>query len=154
MVRLSPTGEPVVLGRAGDVESVDVRPIRALQERGIVPVIGSVGVAADRRTYDINPALVAGELAAVLGAVLVVYLTDAAGILDRSGCRFRRLSRWTADSLVREGVIDARMLPKIEGAVRALKGGAEQAQIIDARIPHALALTLRAPHGIGTEIAL
>ena len=154
MVRLLPTGEAVDLGRAGDVVAIDTSPIRALQEHGIVPVIGSVGVAADRRTYNINAALVAGEVAAVLGAAIVIYLTDAAGILDRAGCRFRRLSRWAADSLVREGVIDDGMLPRIEGAVRALKGGAAQAQIIDGRVPHALALTLRLPHGIGTEIVL
>jgi acetylglutamate kinase len=84
----------------------------------------------------------------------VVYLTDVPGILDRSGCRFRRLSRWAADSLVRDGVIDGGMLPKIEGAVRALKGGAGQAQIIDGRIPHALRLALRTPHRVGTEIVL
>jgi acetylglutamate kinase len=153
MVYLSPTGESVDLGRVGDVVAVNTNPIRALQERGIVPVIGPVGVGADHRTYNINADLVAGEVAAVLGAALVIYLTDVPGILDRAaGCRFRRLSRWAADSLVREGVINDRMLPKVEGAVRALKGGAAQAQIIDGRVPHALALTLRAPHGIGTEI--
>jgi acetylglutamate kinase len=154
MVHLLPTGESVDLGRVGDVVAVNTNPIRALQEHGIVPVIGPVGVAADHRTYSINAALVAGEVAAVLGAALVIYLTDVAGILDHAGCRFRRLSRWAADSLVREGVINDGMLPKIEGAVRALKGGAAQAQIIDGRVPHALALTLRAPHGIGTEIVL
>jgi acetylglutamate kinase len=85
----------------------------------------------------------------------VIYLTDSVGILDRDGCRFRRLSRWAADSLVREGMIDERMLPKVEGAVRALKGGAAQARIIDGRVPHALALALRSPHGMmGTEIVL
>jgi len=41
---------------------------------------------------------------------------------------------------VRDGVIDGGMLPKIEGAVRALKGGTAQALIIDGRIPHALRL--------------
>jgi acetylglutamate kinase len=51
-------------------------------------------------------------------------------------------------------MIDGGMLPKIAGAVRALKGGAAQAQIIDGRVPHALALALRAPHGMGTEIVL
>jgi acetylglutamate kinase len=126
--------------------AVNTSPIRALQERGIIPVVGPVGVDTD---------LVAGEIAAALGAALVVYLTDAVGILDRDGCRFRRLSRWAADSLVREGMIDNGMLPKIEGAVRALKGGAAQARIIDGRVPHALALALRAPHGMmGTEIVL
>jgi acetylglutamate kinase len=35
-----------------------------------------------------------------------------------------------------------------------LKGGAAQALIVDGRIPHALRLTLRAPHHVGTEIVL
>ena len=137
--RLSPTSEPV------DHPAMNTSRLRALQARGVVPVVGPVGPAD----------LVAGEIAAALGAALLIYLTDAVGILDRDGRRFRRLSRWAADSLVRAGLIDDGLLPKIEGAVRALKGGAAQARIIDGRVPHALALALRAPHGImGTEIVL
>jgi len=151
---LLPAGESVDLGRVGDVAGVNARPIRALQERGIVPIIGPLGIGADGRTYNIDADLVAGEVAAVLGADLVIYLTDAPGILDRAGRRFRRLSRWAVDSLVREGLIDGRMLPKIEGCVRALKGGAAQAQLVDGRVPHAVPMTLRAPHGVGTEIVL
>lgn len=153
-VHLSPNGESVDLGRVGDVAAIDTSLIRAMQERGIVPVIGPVGLGADHRMYHIDADLVAGEVAGVLGAALVIYLTDAAGILNREGCRFRRLSRWTVDSLVRERVIDDGMVPTIEGAVRALKGGAAHAQIVDGRVPHALALALRAPHGMGTEIVL
>jgi acetylglutamate kinase len=151
---LLPAGESVDLGRVGDVAGVNARPIRALLERGIVPIIGPLGIGADGRTYNIDADLVAGEVAAVLGADLVIYLTDVPGILDRDGRRFRRLSRWAVDSLVREGLIDGRMLPKIEGCVRALKGGAAQAQLVDGRVPHAVPMTLRAPHGVGTEIVL
>jgi len=39
-------------------------------------------------------------------------------------------------------------------AVRALKGGAGQARIVDGRIPHALIRTLHTWHGLGTEIVL
>jgi acetylglutamate kinase len=154
VVHRLPTGESVDLGRVGDVAAVDTSLIRALQERGIIPVIGPIGLGTDHRTYHIDADLVAGEIAGVLGAALVIYLTDVAGILDGGACRFRRLSRWTADSLIRERVIDDAMRPTIEGAVRALKGGAAQAQIVDGRVPHALALALRAPHGMGTEIVL
>ncbi len=149
-----PAGGLVTLGRVGDVAGVNPRPIRALQERGIVPVIGPLGIGADGRTYNIDADLVAGEVAAVLGADLVIYLADVPGILDRAGRRFRRLSRWAVDSLVREGLIDGEMLPKIEGCVRALKGGAAQAQLIDGRVAHAVPMTLRAPHRVGTEIVL
>ena len=139
-----PTGEAVDLGRVGDVESVNPRPIRALQERAIVPVLAPLGIGVDALTYNINADLVAGEVAAVLGASHVIFLTDVPGILAPDGCRYRRLSRWGADSLVHEGEIDGGMLPKIEGAVRALKGGAGHAQIIDGRSPHAL-IRSRAP---------
>ena len=151
---LLPTGESVDLGRVGDVAGANTTPIRALLERGVVPVIGPMGVGADDRTYNINADLVAGEVAAVLGADLLIYLTDGPGILDRSGGRVRRLGRWDADCLVRDGVIDGVMLPKIEGAARALKGGAAQALIVDGRIPHPLRLAFRAPHHVGTEIVL
>jgi len=149
-----PARESIDRGRVGDVAGVNPRPIRALHERGIVPVIGPLGTGVDGRTYNIDADLVAGEVAAALGADLLVYLTDAPGILDRGGCRFRRMSRWAVDSLVREGLIDDGMLPKIEGCVRALKGGAAQAQLLDGRVPHAVPMALRAPHRVGTEIVL
>ena len=147
-------GEAVDLGRVGDVESVNPKPIRMLQERGIVPVIAPLGIGADALTYNINADLVAGEVAAILGAALLIFLTDVPGVSTRDGCRYRRLSRWGADSLVREGEISGGMLPKVEGAVRALKGGAGQVQILDGRVPHAILRTLHARHGVGTEIVL
>jgi acetylglutamate kinase len=149
-----PNGETLDLGRVGDVESVNSKPIRVLQEQGIVPVIAPLGVGADALTYNISADLVAGEVAAILGAALLILLTDVPGISTRDGCRYRQLSRWGADSLVREGEISGGMLPKVEGAVRALKGGAGRAQIIDGRVPHAILRTLHARYGVGTEIVL
>ena len=147
-------GEAVDLDRVGDVESMNPKPIRMLQERGIVPVIAPLGIGPDALTYSLDADLVAGEVAAILGAVLLIFLTDFPGVSTSDGCRYRRLSRWGADSLVREGEISGGMLPKLEGAVRALKGGAGQAQIIDGRAPHAILRTLLARHGVGTEIVL
>jgi acetylglutamate kinase len=149
-----PNGETVDLGRVGDVESVNARPIRLLQERRIVPVIAPLGIGADALIYNINADLVAGGVAATLGAAILILLTDGPGVSTRDGCHYRRLSRWGADSLVREGEISGGMLPKVEGAVRALKGGAGRAHIIDGRIPHAILRTLHARHGVGTEIVL
>jgi acetylglutamate kinase len=149
-----PNGEAVDLGRVGDVESVNPMPIRLLQERRIVPVIAPLGIGADAHIYNINADLVAGEVAAILGAALLILLTDVPGVSTRDGCRYRRLSRWGADCLVRDGEIGGGMLPKIEGAVRALKGGAGRAHIIDGRVPHAILRTLHARHGVGTEIVL
>ncbi len=70
------------------------------------------------------------------------------------GCRFRRLTRWVADSLVAEGALGPPLLFTVEGAVRALKGGAGQAYIIDGRVPHALVRSFRTRHIHGTEVVL
>jgi acetylglutamate kinase len=149
-----PAGQATPLGRVGDVESVNPKPIRARQERRAIPVIASLGIGADGLTYTIAPELVAGEVGAILGAAIVIYLTDAPGILAPDGCRYRRLSRSGADSLVREGALGPAMLLTIEGAVRALKGGARRAYIIDGRVPHALARSFRTRHISGTEVVL
>jgi acetylglutamate kinase len=149
-----PAREATELGRVGDVESVSPKPIRALQERRTIPVIASLGIGADSLTYTITADLVAGEVAAILGAAIVIYLADVPGVLAPDGCRYRRLSRWVADSLVREGALDGAMMPTVEGAVRALKGGAGQAYVIDGRVPHALLRSLRTRHVQGTEVVL
>ena len=150
----APNGEAADLGRVGDVDSVNPEPLRVLQKQGIVPVIAPLGIGADALTYHINADLVAGEVAAILGAALLIFLTDVPGVSTRDGCRYRQLSRWGADSLLKDGEISGGMLPKVEGAVRALKGGAGQAQIVDGRVPHATLRTLHLLHGLGTQIVL
>ena len=64
------------------------------------------------------------------------------------------LSRKEAEHLMEEAVIDGGMLPKVESAVRALRGGTAKAHIIDGRVPHAILLELFTREGIGTEIVL
>ena len=44
------------------------------------------------------------------------------------------------------------MLPKISGALKALKAGVRKTHIIDAALPHSLLLELFTDKGVGTEI--
>ena len=44
------------------------------------------------------------------------------------------------------------MLPKVSGAVKALKAGIKKTHIIDASLPHSLLLELFTQEGVGTEI--
>jgi acetylglutamate kinase len=148
-----PSGEEVDIGLVGEVETVNAEPIRLLDEHGFVPVIAPVGVGRGGETYNINADIVAGEVAAALGAEKLIHLTDVQGIMD--GGRFlSTLSRAEAERLMAAGVIDGGMLPKVESSLRALKGGTAKAHIIDGRIPHAILLELFTREGIGTEIVL
>ncbi|OGL06114.1 MAG: acetylglutamate kinase [Candidatus Rokubacteria bacterium RIFCSPLOWO2_02_FULL_71_18] len=149
-----PSGEEVDIGLVGEVEAVNTECIRLLDDNGFIPVIAPVGVGAAGETYNINADLVAGEIAAALGAEKLVHLTDVQGILGRDGTLVSTLSRKEAERLMGAGVIDGGMLPKVESSLRALEGGTAKAHIIDGRVPHAILLELFTREGIGTEIVL
>jgi acetylglutamate kinase len=147
-------GEDVDIGLVGEVEAVNPEPIRLLEENGFIPVIAPVGVGKGGETYNINADLVAGEIAAALGAEKLIHLTDVQGIVDGARQLVSTLGRKEAERLVQTGVIDGGMLPKVESSLRALEGGTAKAHIIDGRVPHAILLELFTREGIGTEIVL
>jgi acetylglutamate kinase len=148
------TGEMVDIGLVGEVERVNPEPIRLLEERGFIVVIAPVGVGGGGETYNINADLVAGEVAAALGAEKLIHLTDVQGIAGKDGKLVSTLARKDAERLMKSGVIDGGMLPKVESSLRALEGGTAKAHIIDGRQPHAILLELFTREGIGTEIVL
>jgi acetylglutamate kinase len=147
-------GDQIDIGLVGEVETVNTEPIRLLEERGFVPVIAPVGVGERGETYNINADLVAGEVAAALGAEKLIHLTDVQGINGTDGRLISTLSRKEAEHLVQTGVIDGGMLPKVESSLRALEGGTAKAHILDGRVPHAILLELFTREGVGTEIVL
>ncbi|OGK82914.1 MAG: acetylglutamate kinase [Candidatus Rokubacteria bacterium GWA2_73_35] len=149
-----PSGEEVDIGLVGEVEAVNTEPIRLLEDAGFITVIAPVGVGAGGETYNINADLVAGQVAAALGAEKLIHLTDVQGIRDRDDRLISTLARKDAERLMGEGVIEGGMLPKVESALRALEGGTAKAHIIDGRVPHAILLELFTRSGIGTEIVL
>jgi acetylglutamate kinase len=148
------SGEEVDIGLVGAVEHVNTEPIRLLEDQGFVPVIAPVGVGSRGETYNINADLVAGEVAAALGAEKLIHLTDVQGIKGTDGRLISTLSRKEAERLMQSGVIDGGMLPKVESSLRALEGGTAKAHIIDGRVPHAILLELFTREGVGTEIVL
>jgi acetylglutamate kinase len=149
-----PDGTSVDIGLVGEVEAVNPEPIRLLEENGFIPVIAPVGVGAAGETYNINADLVAGDVAAALFAEKLIHLTDVTGINGEDGRLISTLTKRDAERLIKAGVIDGGMLPKVESSLRALSGGAQKAHIIDGRVPHAILLEVLTKEGIGTEIVL
>ena len=147
-------GELTDIGLVGEVEKVDPEPIRLLEENGFIPVIAPVGVGSAGETYNINADLVAGDVAAALAAEKLIHLTDVQGIAGQDGKLVSTLTKREAERLIKGGVIEGGMLPKVESALRALAGGAQKAHIIDGRVAHAILLEVLTKEGIGTEIIL
>ena len=150
----APNGELTDIGLVGEVEAVNPEPIKLLEEHGFIPVIAPVGVGREGETYNINADLVAGDLAAALGAEKLIHLTDVAGVAGEDGQIVSTLTKREAERLIKAGVIEGGMLPKVESSLRALAGGAQKAHIIDGRVAHAILLEVLTKEGIGTEIVL
>ena len=142
------------IGLVGEVDAVNPELIRLLEEDGFIPVIAPVGVGSRGETYNINADLVAGDVAAALSAEKLIHLTDVQGIKGEDGRHISTLTKQEAERLIKAGVIDGGMLPKVESSLRALAGGAQKAHIIDGRVPHAILLEVLTVEGIGTEIIL
>src|SRR5215813_15391637 len=96
-----PTGEEVDIGLVGEVEAVNTEAIRLLTEDGFIPVIAPVGVGAEGETYNINADLVAGEVAAALGAEKLIHLTDVQGIKGEDGKHVSTLTKREAERLIK-----------------------------------------------------
>lgn len=149
------TGKPLDWGYVGEVTGVDVEPVRAYLEANITPVVTPLGLGADRKLYNINADEAAAAIAERLEARKLVFLSDVPGILENTGDPHSILSTLElreVEDLIKRGVISGGMLPKIGGALKALKAGVKKTHIIDASLPHSLLLELFTDKGVGTEI--
>ena len=131
------------LGYVGMVMKVNTAPLEALLQAGYVPVVSPLGLHSFDRPDDatqilnINADIVAGEVAAAIGAERLIFLTDVVGICDQSGRLLSQLSSGEAEPLIVSGIASGGMIPKIKACVRALSS-TSCVRIIDGRQPHAL----------------
>jgi acetylglutamate kinase len=144
------------MGYVGEVVKVNPAILEALLGAGFIPVVSSISLYAVDRPgnapdiINVNGDPVAGDIAAVLQAARLVFLTDVAGITGASGKVLARLSADEAEALAASGVISGGMIPKVDACLKALKAGAK-ARIIDGRKPHALLKEIEGGNS-GTEI--
>ena len=144
------------MGYVGAVVKVDTAPLEALLQDGFIPVVSPLSLhVADKpddapQILNVNGDTVAGEITAAIAAERLIFLTDVAGISDRSGKLLPRLSAGEAEALMTSGVASGGMIPKIKACLRALPGNS-LARIIDGRQPHAL-LSEMEGEGSGTTI--
>jgi len=139
------------LGFVGDVEQVNPRIVTDLL-RDFIPVIATLGADENGQAYNVNADEVAAAIAEALGAEKLVFLTNVNGIMDASGSLLTQLSADGVERLRADGTLTAGMLPKVDAALRAIKGGVPRVTILDGRAEHALLLEIFTDQGVGTMV--
>ena len=145
----------VALGRVGEVTSVDATVVTNLISDGFIPVIATVAAGEDGGSFNINADLVAGEIASVLEADKVIFLTDVDGLyadFDDKGSLISALTLDEALEMMATDALSSGMIPKVAACTHALKGGVRRAHILNGTIPHALLLEVYTTEGVGTMI--
>ena len=143
------------VGYVGEVNSVNIMPLKELTEFNIIPVIYPIGIDANGEAYNVNADEAAAKIAVAMGTQKLMILTNVKGIMRDpadEGTLISSLHVAEVQSLIDSKVISGGMIPKVRCCITALNGGVKKAHIIDGRIKHSLLLEMFTDQGIGTEI--
>ena len=145
------TGEPVDLGRVGDITRVSPELLLAQVEAGFIPVVAPVAVDDDFRPLNVNADTVACKVAAALGAPRLLFMSDVEGIRGPNGFA-SEVDGATLRQWIQDGLITGGMLPKVEACLEAVDHGVPRVSILDGRMEHAALLELLTDAGAGTLV--
>lgn len=117
------------LGRVGEVTDVDPYLLNTLIAANIVPVVSPISFGAlDALSYNVNADHAATAVAAKLGAIKLIFVSNVPGVLvaDRV---VRAVTAKQAEGWIEEGIIYGGMIPKVRSAIEAVQNGVAQAVI-------------------------
>jgi acetylglutamate kinase len=147
--------QQVDIGFVGEVASVRPELLQTLLDGGYVPVIAPIGADAAGQTYNINADTAAAAVAAQLQADVFLLLTDVEGVFrdyhDKSSL-IAELSFEEATAMIKTGVVDGGMIPKVQACMGALAKGARLARVVDGRRPHCIVESLQPGNVAGTAV--
>ncbi|HPP52576.1 MAG TPA: acetylglutamate kinase, partial [Thermoguttaceae bacterium] len=148
-------GATIDLGFVGTVDRVDRPTLEQLFQQGVVPVIPSMCLDAEGQKLNVNADTAAMAVARALEAEKLVFVSDVNGVRRDKNDPHSLIPTLTpeeARQLIRTGVIEAGMVPKVEACLEILQHGVRKVHIIDGRIRHSLLLEIYTTQGVGTQI--
>ncbi|MFP4026559.1 MAG: acetylglutamate kinase [Candidatus Brocadiia bacterium] len=145
----------VDVGFVGEIQKIDTERIRTMEQEGDIVILPPIGQDDTGQLYNVNADSAAAALACGMNAEKIVFLSDVHGIMGEPGNRNTFLStvnKTKVDNLIRDGIIQGGMRPKVRACLRAIEGGVSKAHIIDANLNHSLLLEIFTDEGVGTQI--
>ena len=141
------------LGFVGEIREVNAEIIHSSVKNGYIPIVSTVAAGYHGEVYNINADVAAARIAAELGAMKLILMTDVRGLLRNvadPSTIIPVVNVSDVGRLKKEGVISGGMIPKIDCCVDAVRRGVGRAHIIDGRIQHSILVELFTDQGIGT----
>jgi amino-acid N-acetyltransferase len=135
------------------VDRIDKDFLLELIERQVVPVVSPVGFGPDGRSLRVNSDLLAAELAEVLHATKIIFLTPVSG-LEVDGEVRRDISVEALRKLVQDQPerLAAPSLSKAIHAIKAIETGTPRVHILDGRMFDGLLNEIFSNEGVGSLV--
>lgn len=141
------------LGFVGEIESLNVKPVLDMLEKGYIPVISTVGCDAEGNVYNINADTAAAKIAGMLKAESFINMTDTAGLLEDENDESTLIGKIfvsEAQRMINQGLLSGGMIPKVSCCIEAIRRGVKKVFIIDGRVPHSILIETLTDEGMGT----
>jgi acetylglutamate kinase len=119
--------EMVDMGFTGQITQVNPKPLHVLLDRGYMPILAPVSLGEDS-SYNVNADLVAGAIAAAVGASRVIFISNVPGVMQNDAI-LPTLTPAQTEALIADGTIFGGMIPKVRTALEALTSGIRQSVI-------------------------
>lgn len=127
------SGEQVNLGLVGQPEKPDVSLLSDLTRLGYVPVVASVGISTTGDLLNVNADVLAGHVAASLGAHRLIVAGATKGVLAEDGRTIAHVTPEDIDRMTASGAAHSGMIAKLGACRHALEHGVTDVAIVSGR---------------------
>ena len=125
-------------GFVGDVKEVNSETLSSLIQQGIVPILAPLTHDKEGNILNTNADTIAGETAKALALkfdVTLIYCFEKKGVLmneDDDESVIPNIDKATFEQLVKDGIVQGGMIPKLENAFQAIEKGVKEVIITSA----------------------
>jgi acetylglutamate kinase len=118
------------LGFVGTVTQVRASLVQFLLGQGITAVLSPISLGEDGQIYNVNADEAAGAVALALNAQALDFISNVPGVLFE-GEVIPQLTPVQTEKLIRGGIVNGGMIPKVRAALMAVASGVPQARIVN-----------------------
>ncbi len=140
------------LGFVGVPNQINVKAIKDIIKKKIVPIISPLGLGKNNQTYNINGDIAAGAIAKSLKSRRLLLMTNVEGVLNKEKKLIEEISSSEILEMIKNETITGGMIPKINTCLDAVNNGVTGVVIVDGRKPHSILFELFSDKGAGTLI--
>ena len=125
-------------GFVGDVKEVNSETLSSLIQQGIVPILAPLTHDKEGNILNTNADTIAGETAKALALkfdVTLIYCFEKKGVLMNENddeSVIPDINKATFEQLVKDGLVQGGMIPKLENAFQAIEKGVKEVIITSA----------------------